>query len=406
MTKAKKREAKLKAREAKLERKRIGQLHAAQVGVAQAKTDVSDARAKLEAAKRDVVASQDDLSALRKKLVGELMQNPAMEETLTNLSNGIARSLDEAKRRVTYHRNGYMIVIDDPAERAKVRGIVRKVLDEKEGDAIADIARRHPDGGQVAAGLFRRLALDAAAEALVPRVPDEIEPELHSLPVQEDAEPIGSRDEAKNEASLPSGHPLAIHEAVARELGVQAKTTLYEVEEDHGRALAYLNGFSGLAKDFSDASLMKLALAVWNATGGANVTPKEAEVRVSRWIDLAYRPAHNTMKHVSALRMAQFARAWAHHAYQKIGTTHTYAAALMCSDAHREVFEDLHVQWRVRGSPRAVARLHGDGPEWASHGTRGRRAGPRNRRLRLPARARDHSRERSGAPDDVRSFGS
>lgn len=42
-----------------------------------------------------------------------------------------------------------------------------------------------------------------------------------------------------------------------------------------------------------------------------------------------------------------FAAKWAVHAFQRITTTHTYAAALMCSDADREVLDDLEIQWHA-----------------------------------------------------------
>jgi hypothetical protein len=45
--------------------------------------------------------------------------------------------------------------------------------------------------------------------------------------------------------------------------------------------------------------------------------------------------------------IAAFAAKWAVHAFQRIVTTHTYAAALMCSDADREALEDIEIQWKA-----------------------------------------------------------
>jgi hypothetical protein len=45
--------------------------------------------------------------------------------------------------------------------------------------------------------------------------------------------------------------------------------------------------------------------------------------------------------------VAEFAALWAHDAFQKVVTTHTYAAALMCTDANVEALGDLHLPWRA-----------------------------------------------------------
>jgi hypothetical protein len=45
--------------------------------------------------------------------------------------------------------------------------------------------------------------------------------------------------------------------------------------------------------------------------------------------------------------MARFSAAWAVHAFQRIITSHTYAAALMCSDADREALSTIEEQWKA-----------------------------------------------------------
>ena len=42
-----------------------------------------------------------------------------------------------------------------------------------------------------------------------------------------------------------------------------------------------------------------------------------------------------------------FTAKWAVHAFQRITTTHTYAAALMCTDASRDVLQDIEMQWHA-----------------------------------------------------------
>jgi hypothetical protein len=43
--------------------------------------------------------------------------------------------------------------------------------------------------------------------------------------------------------------------------------------------------------------------------------------------------------------MARFASVWAIHAFQRITTSHTYAAAMMCTDADAESLASIHEQW-------------------------------------------------------------
>lgn len=45
--------------------------------------------------------------------------------------------------------------------------------------------------------------------------------------------------------------------------------------------------------------------------------------------------------------VASFGAKWAVHAFQRIMTTHTFGAALMCSDADRSALEDIEMQWQA-----------------------------------------------------------
>jgi len=38
---------------------------------------------------------------------------------------------------------------------------------------------------------------------------------------------------------------------------------------------------------------------------------------------------------------------WAVHAFQRVTTTHTFAAALMCSDADKDALHDIEIQWKA-----------------------------------------------------------
>lgn len=109
--------------------------------------------------------------------------------------------------------------------------------------------------------------------------------------------------------------------------------------------------FSGLADDWSDSSLMQVGFLAWHDyRRRPGVDLDEALALCESDIKDIYAhevEAGNGPKCRTALRFATFALAWAEHAFQKIVTTHTFAAALMCSDATHEAVEDIHIQWKA-----------------------------------------------------------
>lgn len=103
--------------------------------------------------------------------------------------------------------------------------------------------------------------------------------------------------------------------------------------------------FSGLAKSWSDTDLMGLGLDLWRDSY-RQLPPIEAERVVSHYFTALYEAA-NPMKQRTAVAFAQFAALWAHEAYQKIVTSHTYGAALMCTDADEASLGDLKCPWNA-----------------------------------------------------------
>jgi hypothetical protein len=59
------------------------------------------------------------------------------------------------------------------------------------------------------------------------------------------------------------------------------------------------------------------------------------------------KPGAPEQAHDSLASLLHFATAWAVHAFQRIDTSHTYAAALMCSDADRASLDSIEVQWKA-----------------------------------------------------------
>lgn len=108
--------------------------------------------------------------------------------------------------------------------------------------------------------------------------------------------------------------------------------------------------FSGLGDDWSDPTLMALGLQAWDhwrRDGGLDVeaAAEEAWVEIRRLYGAVH--SDNKAKQLTAGRFAEFALRWADTAFQKLVTTHTFAAALMCSDASKESMEDLVLPWRA-----------------------------------------------------------
>lgn len=111
-----------------------------------------------------------------------------------------------------------------------------------------------------------------------------------------------------------------------------------------GETIGMRRGFSGLVSGWSDEDLMGFGLMLWEDTYRKD--PAGAPHLIEEGVARLYKGASMT-KRRCALAFARFAALWAHQAFQKIVTTHTFAAALMCSDASRESLEDLPVPWRA-----------------------------------------------------------
>lgn len=104
---------------------------------------------------------------------------------------------------------------------------------------------------------------------------------------------------------------------------------------------------------WSDQELTGLGKNIWERSYKLGLDDNEA-ARVSRqatavWAEAAR--ANDVLVNDSRMHIVEtiglFAGKWAVHAFQRITTTHTYAAALMCSDADRDVLEDIEVQWHA-----------------------------------------------------------
>jgi hypothetical protein len=100
-------------------------------------------------------------------------------------------------------------------------------------------------------------------------------------------------------------------------------------------------------KIWDDMQLTQVGVALWEKTYKLGDGDTEAAF-VARKIAEQWARDQGTVPE-TRLRIYEditcFAAKWAVHAFQRITTTHTYAAALMCSDADKAVLSDIELQW-------------------------------------------------------------
>jgi len=88
---------------------------------------------------------------------------------------------------------------------------------------------------------------------------------------------------------------------------------------------------------YDDKSFMRVGAAFWEHTYKCGLTDEETATKIA---------AENKDTGFQD-DSVQFAALWAVHAFQRITTSHTFAAALMCSDADRSALESIQKQWRA-----------------------------------------------------------
>jgi hypothetical protein len=171
----------------------------------------------------------------------------------------------------------------------------------------------------------------------LPRAADSVEPATApilqaaetALASEGRAQRIGeARDAIK---ALTRDEQLEIIEEVQRREAVDAKirsltppveTRQVEVDVDPAQFVA----------KYTDHGLMRAGRILWEKTYAIGLTDDQAHDKLNVGDD------HNGL-------MSRFAAKWAVHAFQRLMTSHTFAAALMCSDVQREVLEGIEKQW-------------------------------------------------------------
>lgn len=98
---------------------------------------------------------------------------------------------------------------------------------------------------------------------------------------------------------------------------------------------ALINDQSTRAPAYSDHHLMRHGRELWELTYAVGMTDEAVRDTLQ---------AANSDEYWSDA-VSIFAAKWAVHAFQRLMTSHTFAAALMCSDVQREVLEGIEQQW-------------------------------------------------------------
>lgn len=113
--------------------------------------------------------------------------------------------------------------------------------------------------------------------------------------------------------------------------------------------IGFKPAFAGLCADWEDTTLMRFGERMWQQARERLSKEDQADHEllqdaITAYIEKLYAPT-TMSKRVTAERIAVFALTWAVHAFQKLMTTHTYAAALMCSDPSKDVLKDLEIPY-------------------------------------------------------------
>jgi hypothetical protein len=87
--------------------------------------------------------------------------------------------------------------------------------------------------------------------------------------------------------------------------------------------------------NYSDHELMRRGRQIWEVSYAEDMDDEEVRDGIGKL---------NAVEGFTD-DLALFSAKWAVHAFQRLMTSHTFAAALMCSDVQKEVLEDIEKQW-------------------------------------------------------------
>lgn len=105
---------------------------------------------------------------------------------------------------------------------------------------------------------------------------------------------------------------------------------------------------------WEDSMLTQVGVQIWERTYRAGTDDAQTAAHCDRvaaaWAagsPMAGEAPRDTDRQQTVSSIVFFAAKWAVHAFQRVTTTHTYGAALMCSDADRASLETIETQWHA-----------------------------------------------------------
>jgi len=146
--------------------------------------------------------------------------------------------------------------------------------------------------------------------------------------------------------------------AKAASLPESQKQALASVFKDRGSDKSARSARQPIVREsevlWSDSMLMEMGVQLWNETYKHGADDNEVRARCAQvgtnWATGDLTPGENNRgpnRQLLVEEMLLFTAKWAVHAFQRITTAHTYAAALMCSDADRDSLESIETQWHA-----------------------------------------------------------
>lgn len=267
-------------------------------------------------AEQQLAETRSELTSLRVReremkhqLASAIIEEPGFRARVEQIADSVAAALTE-HNQFTFRRDGVQILVNNPKGALYTRSLLERVLFDGLGPSIEKLGESRRTLNNVSAREFREIACRALALMVVPS------------------------DEPDAGMSIDDAAPILSRELLA---------TPAEGATPRG----FRSAMSGLCDSWSDRDLMSLGLSLWDASYRLFPNdPSQAAESIEDTVSRLYAPASRA-KRTSAVSLAQFAAAWANDAFQCVVTTHTYAAALMCSDADRDSIHDLHMPWRA-----------------------------------------------------------
>lgn len=149
-----------------------------------------------------------------------------------------------------------------------------------------------------------------------------------------------------------------VRDRISRRFDVLGRARLASLDEEKRE----IEDDVSILDTFHDArKMMRAGVALWEKTYKKGATDEEAEseaaVQASGALAAMRPTARDWFRRIATTEKGEddsgrilrdhlwWCAKWAHFAFPQIMTSHTYAAALMCTDVYRDALDDLLVQW-------------------------------------------------------------